>query len=245
MTTTTHRTALVTGANKGIGFETARQLAQQGFTVWLGCRDSGRGEAAAKDLAADGDVRFVQLDVTDTASIQAAQELIAEQSGALDVLINNAGIALGDEEGPPSTVRSETIARTIDVNFYGTLRVTQAFLPLVRKAEAGRIVNLSSSIGSLTLLTAPEQPLAPFGMSYAYSTSKTLVSTLTGWFAVELKDTPVKVNSVCPGVNATDMNGHLGTQHPSEGAKVVVRAATLPPDGPSGSFFDVSGPVEW
>jgi NAD(P)-dependent dehydrogenase (short-subunit alcohol dehydrogenase family) len=245
MTTTAHQTALVTGANKGIGFETARQLAQQGFTVWVGCRDSGRGEAAAKDLAADGDVRFVQLDVTDAVSIQAAQEHIAEHSGALDVLINNAGIALGDQEGPPSTMRSETIEKTLDVNFYGTLRVTQAFLPLVRKAEAGRIVNLSSSMGSLTMLTSPDQPLAPYGMSYAYSTSKTLVSTLTGWFAVELKDTPVKVNSVCPGFNATDMNGNMGTQHPSEGAKVVVHAATLPADGPSGSFFDVSGLVSW
>ncbi|MET0496467.1 MAG: SDR family oxidoreductase [Actinoplanes sp.] len=243
--TTTHQAALVTGANKGIGFETARQLAQQGFTVWLGCRDQGRGETAANELAADGDVRFVHLDVTDTASIQAAREQIAEQSGALDVLINNAGVALGDQEGPPSTVGSETIAKTLDVNFYGTLHVTQAFLPLVRKAEAGRIVNLSSSMGSLTMLTAPEQPLSPFGMSYAYSTSKTLVSTLTAWFAVELKDTPVKVNSVCPGFNATDINGNKGTQHPSEGAKVVVRAATLPAGGPSGTFFDVAGPVGW
>ncbi|GAA2712672.1 SDR family oxidoreductase [Actinoplanes palleronii] len=243
--TTTHKTALVTGANKGIGFETARQLARQGFTVWLGCRDQGRGEAAAKELAADGDVRFVRLDVTDTAGIRAASEHIAEQSGALDVLINNAAIALGDQEGPPSTVGIETIEKTLDVNFYGTLRVTQAFLPLVRKAEAGRIVNLSSSMGSLTMLTAPGQPLAPFGMSYAYATSKTLVSTLTGWFAVELKDTPVKVNAVCPGFNATDMNGNTGTQHPSEGAKVVVRAATLPADGPSGSFFDAAGPVGW
>ncbi|MCD5310624.1 SDR family oxidoreductase [Kineosporia babensis] len=243
--TTTHQTALVTGANKGIGFETARQLAQQGFTVWLGCRDAGRGEAAAKDLAADGDVRFVQLDVTDADSIQAAQEHIADRSGVLDVLINNAGIALGDQEGPASTMRPETIEKTFDVNYYGTLRVTQAFLPLVRKAEAGRIVNLSSSMGSLSMLTAPEQPLAQFGLSYAYATSKTLVSTLTGWLAVELKDTPVKVNSVCPGFNATDMNGNMGTQHPSEGAKVVVQAATLPADGPSGSFFDAGGPVGW
>ncbi|AGZ40723.1 SDR family oxidoreductase [Actinoplanes friuliensis] len=243
--TTTQQTALVTGANKGIGFETARQLAQLGFTVWLGCRDQGRGEAAAKELAADGDVRFVRLDLTDTVSIQAAQEHIAEHSGTLDVLINNAAIALGSQEGPPSTMRPETIEKTLEVNFYGTLHVTQAFLPLVRKAEAGRIVNLSSSMGSLTMLTAPEQPLAPFGVSYAYSSSKTLVSTLTGWLAVELKDTPVKVNSVCPGFNATDLNGNMGTQHPSEGAKVVVRAATLPADGPSGSFFDDAGPVSW
>ncbi|WP_404795422.1 SDR family oxidoreductase [Streptomyces tendae] len=240
---TTHQTALVTGANKGIGFETARQLAQRGLTVWLGCRDQSRGEAAAKALAADGDVRFVRLNVTDIASIQAAREHIAEQSGALDILINNAGIALGDQEGPPSTVGSETIKKTLDVNFYGTLHVTQVFLPLVRKADAGRIVNLGSSMGSLTKLTAPEQP--PFAMAYAYAASKTLANTLTGWFAAELKDTPVKVNSVCPGFNATDLNGNTGTQHPSEGAKVVVRAATLPADGPSGSFFDAAGPVGW
>ncbi|MFC5834790.1 SDR family oxidoreductase [Nonomuraea insulae] len=241
---TTKQTALVTGANKGIGFETARQLAQQGFTVWLGCRHQERGEAAAKELAHEGDVRFVSLDVTDAESVSAAAVHIGDETGALDVLVNNAGVAIGEGEGLPSTVRLETIQHTFDVNFYGALRVTQAFLPLVQKAPAGRIVNVSSTMGSITTLVSPGNPLGQFP-SFAYPTSKTLLNALTGWFAVELADTPIKINSVCPGYNATDLNNNLGTQHPSEGAKVVVRAATLPADGPSGSFFDVNGPLGW
>jgi NAD(P)-dependent dehydrogenase (short-subunit alcohol dehydrogenase family) len=240
----TRRTALVTGANKGLGFETARQLAQLGFTVWLGSRDQGRGESAANELADDGDVRFVSLDVTDAESVSAAATRVGGETGALDVLINNAGVAVGEGEGRPSSVRPETIEQTFDVNFYGALRVTQAFLPLVRKAPAGRIVNVSSTLGSITTLTAPESPLAQFPF-FAYPASKTLLNALTGWLAVELADTPIKVNSVCPGSNATDMNSNPGSQHPSEGAKVVVRAAMLEANGPSGSFFDVSGPVGW
>lgn len=241
---TTKQTALVTGANKGIGFETARQLAQQGFTVWLGCRHKGRGEAAAQELASDGDVRFVGLDVTDTESVRAAAVHIGDETGALDVLVNNAGVAIAEGEGLPSAVRLETIRRTFDVNFYGALRVTQAFLPLVRKAQAGRIVNVSSTMGSITTLVSPGNPLGQFP-AFAYPTSKTLINALTGWFAVELNDTPIKINSVCPGYNATDLNNNRGTQHPSQGAKVVVRAATLPADGPSGGFFDVNGAVGW
>jgi NAD(P)-dependent dehydrogenase (short-subunit alcohol dehydrogenase family) len=242
--TTTRKTALVTGANKGIGFETARQLAQQGFTVWVGSRDHGRGEAAAKELSSDGDIRFVSLDVTDTDSINAVVAAIGEETDALDVLVNNAGIAIGEGEGRPSTVRLETIQHVFDVNFYGALRVTQAFLPLVQKAPAGRIVNVSSTLGSITTLVSPGSPLAQFPF-FAYHTSKTLLNALTGWLAVELQGTPIKVNSVCPGSNATDMNQNPGSQHPSEGARVVVRAATLPADGPTGSFFDVNGPVGW
>ncbi|GAA2412425.1 SDR family NAD(P)-dependent oxidoreductase [Actinomadura vinacea] len=241
---TTKRTALVTGANKGIGFETARQLAQQSFTVWLGCRDQGRGEVAAKELADDGDVRFVGLDVTDTESVRAAVAHISDNIGALDVLVNNAGVAIGEGEGLPSIVRLETIRRTFDVNFYGALRVTQEFSPLVQRAQAGRIVNVSSMMGSITTLVSPDNPLGQFP-AFAYPASKTLINALTGWFAVELNDTPIEINSVCPGYNATDLNNNLGTQHPSQGAKVVVRAATLPADGPSGSFFDVNGPVGW
>lgn len=240
----TKQTALVTGANKGIGFETARQLAQRGFTVWLGSRDQERGESAAKELAYDGDVRFVCLDVTDAESVGAAAMRIGDETGALDVLVNNAGVAVVEGEGLPSTVRLETIQRTFDVNFYGALRVTQAFLPLVRMAQAGRIVNVSSTMGSITTLTSPGNPLGQFP-AFAYPASKTALNALTGWLAVELKDTPTKVNSVCPGYNATDINNNPGAQHPAEGAKVVVRAATLEADGPSGSFFDVNGPVGW
>jgi NAD(P)-dependent dehydrogenase (short-subunit alcohol dehydrogenase family) len=243
--TSSQRTALVTGANKGIGFETARQLAQEGFTVWLGARDQGRGEAAEKELADDGDVRFVRLDVTDEDSIRAAAERVGDETGALDVLVNNAAVAFEDEEGHPSAVRVDTVQRTFDANFLGAMRVTQAFLPLVRQARAGRIVNVSSTMGSLTTKVSAEHLLEQFPPVFAYSASKTALNSLTAWLAVELRDTPIKVNSVCPGYNATDMNNHRGTQHPSVGAKVVVGAATLPADGPSGSFLDVDGTVGW
>ncbi len=234
----------MTGANKGIGFETARQLAQLGYTVWLGARDAHRGEIAVKQLASDGDVRLVSLDITDEHSVQAAASRVEQETGALDVLINNAAVGYGDEEGLPSAVTPDMVTRTFDVNVIGSLRVTQAFLPLVRRSPSGRIVNVSSTMGSLGALTAPGSPLAAWA-SFGYASSKTALNALTGWLAVELADTPVKVNSVCPGYNATDMNNHQGTQPPSEGAKTVVRAATLGSDGPTGSFFDVNGPVPW
>ena len=236
--------ALVTGADKGIGFETVRRLAQLGFAVWLGSRDQERGDVAATELAADGDVRVVQLDVTDAESVTAAAGRVARESGALDVLVNNAGIANPDGEGVPSTVRLETIQQDFDVNFYGALRVTQAFLPLVRKARAGRIVNVSSTMGSIGELDSPGS-LVTRHPAFAYPSSKTALNSLTGWLAVELHDTPIKVNSVCPGFNATDLTYVSGTQPRSEGAKGVLWAATLPADGPTGGFFNVRGPMPW
>ena len=244
--TTPQQTALVTGANKGIGFETARQLARQGFTVWIGARDQARGEAAEKELSDAGDVRFVSLDVTDDDSVAAAARRIEQETG-LDVLVNNAGVAFAEVDGRPSTVPLDVLQRTFDVNVHGALRVTQAFLPLVRRSPAGRIVNVSSTLGSTGTVVHPANP---FGQvpSFAYPASKAALNALTGWLAVELRDTAVKVNSVCPGFNATDMNdgpGTVGAQHPAEGAKVVVHAATLPADGPTGSFLDVNGVVPW
>lgn len=244
----TKKAALVTGANKGIGLEVARQLAQQGFVVWLGCRDEARGVAAARELASDGDVRFVRLDVTDDASVRAAAVRVGEASGALDVLVNNAAILLGGEDGHPGGVSLDVVQRTFDANFYGALRVTQAFLPLVRKARAGRVVNVSSTMGSITAVSDEHGPLAQLLSAYpnfAYAASKSALNALTAWLAVELRGTAVKVSSVCPGYNATDMNNHQGTQHPSEGARVVVRAATLGADSASGSFFDANGAVGW
>jgi NAD(P)-dependent dehydrogenase (short-subunit alcohol dehydrogenase family) len=243
----TKRTALVTGANKGIGLEVARQLAERGFTVWLGCRDEVRGVAAVKALAKAGDARLLPLDVTDEGSVQAAAARIGREIGALDVLVNNAGILL-EADGAPSQRPLDTIQRTFDVNFYGALRVTQAFLPLVRAADAGRIVNVSSTMGSISALTAPDSPLAPLLAQYpnfAYAASKTALNSLTAWLALELAGTPIKVNAVCPGYNATDMNHHAGVLHPSEGAKVVVHAAMLGADGPNGAFLDASGTVGW
>lgn len=244
---TTKQTALVTGANKGIGFETAQQLAERGFTVWLGCRDEERGVAAAKSLAKAGDVRYVRLDVNDDASVRAAAERIGAESPALDVLVNNAAILIA-EDGLPGALSLDAVARTFEPNFYGVLRVTQAFLPLVKKAKAGRIVNVSSTMGSLTALSDPNSILAPLLTQYpnfAYAASKSALNALTAWLNVELAGTPIKVNAVCPGYNATDMNQHTGVLHPSEGAKVVVNAATLGEDGPRGSFLDANGTVGW
>jgi len=241
------QTALVTGANKGIGLEVARQLAERGFTVWIGCRDEVRGVAAAKELAKAGDVRFVQLDVTDDASVRAAAASIGKDTPVLDVLVNNAAVLL-EADGPPSSRSLEVVQRTFDVNFYGPLRVTQAFLPLVRESKDGRIVNVSSTMGSLTALMDPNSalaPLVPQFPNFAYAASKTALNALTAWLAHELAGTRIKVNALCPGFNSTDMNHHTGTLHPSEGAKVVVRAATFGADGPTGSFFDAAGAVDW
>ena len=244
---TNKKTALVTGANKGIGFETARQLAQQGFLVWLGSRDAGRGEKAAKELAKEGDVRFVSLDVTDDASVRAAAARISEETGALDVLVNNAAIiAAGD--GLPSAATIDSIERTFETNLLGAIRVTQAFLPLVKRSSAGRIVNVSSSMGSVATLSMAESPLTPYLAAFpnfAYAASKTALGAFTAWLAFELKDTAIKVNALCPGFNATDMNNHTGTLHPSEGAKLAVRAATFDASGPTGTFFNADGAVGW
>lgn len=243
---TTKRTALITGANRGIGLETARQLAEAGYTVWIGSRDLDRGRAAADALSAHGDVRAVALDVTDAATVTSAAAEVQAAHGSLDVLVNNAAVAVGAGESPPSTVAFETIQKNLDVNFFGALRVIQTFLPLVRKSPDGRIVNVSSTIASLGTRTQAGSVLEAYPASvYPYPASKTALNTITAWLATELADTPIKVNSVCPGVNQTDGNPDPAGQHPSEGAKVVVRAATLPADGPTGTFFDVNGPVPW
>ena len=184
--------------------------------MWLGSRDQERGESAAKDLADEGDVRFVGLDVTDEQSVGAAAARVGDETGALDVLVNNAGVAIAEGEALPSTVRPETIQRAFDVNFYGALRVTQAFLPLVRTARAGRIVNVSSTLGSITTLVSPANP---FGHGrfpiFAYPASKTLLNALTGWLAVELKDTPIKVKL---GVPRVQLHGY--GQQPGSAASI-------------------------
>ena len=236
--------ALVTGGNKGVGKEIARQLAEAGLTVWLGSRDLERGELAAQELAAAGDVRVLSLDVTDEVSVAAAAARVEQESGVLDVLVNNAGTSFPQDEAFPSSIALKTIRDDFEVNFYGPLRVIQAFLPLVRNAEAGRVVNVSSTMGSLTVLSAPNSPLVGAPV-FAYPASKTALNSLTAWLAAELRNTAIKVNSVCPGMNATDMNSNPDAQHPSHGAEVAVRAATLPADGPTGTFFDLNGPVPW
>ena len=181
--------------------------------------------------------------MSDEANLTAATTRVEEQSGVLDVLIDNAGTVSG-ADAPPSAVPLETVRDVFDVNFHGPLRVIRAFLPLVLRATAGRVVNVSSTTGSLATLTAPDNPLVQ-APCFAYPASKTALNSLTVWLAAELRDTVIKVNSVCPGIDATDINSDPSGQHPSEGAEVAVRAALLPADGPTGTFLDVSGPVPW
>ena len=235
--------ALVTGANKGIGKEIARQLGAQGLTVLVGARDLGRGEEAATELKASGaNSHAVRLDVTDEASIAEAARRIEEEFGGLDVLVNNAAIA--QDSVPPSQLDMATLRRTFETNVFGVVAVTQAMLPMLRKSSAGRIVNLSSGLGSLAQNSDPNWAFDSVNL-LAYNSSKTALNAVTVQFAKELRDTPIKVNAADPGYTATDMNGHSGTRTVEQGATAAVRLATLPDDGPTGSFFDEDGVVPW
>jgi NAD(P)-dependent dehydrogenase (short-subunit alcohol dehydrogenase family) len=236
--------ALVTGANKGIGFEVARQLAVSGCTVLLGARNTALGEGAAARLQAEGgDVRYLAIDLTDPATIAAAANRIDADFGRLDILINNAGIvAPGD--GTPSAGSLDAIERTLRVNFIGSVAVTQAMLPLLRRAPFARIVNVSSGLGSLTQNADPANPHA--AVKYlGYSASKAALNMLTAQLAYELRDAAIKVNSADPGYTATDLNGHRGTQTIPEGAAETIRLALLPDDGPTGTYSDSKGIVPW
>lgn len=238
------RVALVTGANKGIGFETARQLAHRGMTVLIGARDERRGEEAAAKLRGEGaDARFLSLDVNDPATHEAARRSIEDEFGRLDILINNAGIALESTQ-KPSTVNAETLRKTFDTNFFGTIAVTQALLPLIRKSDYGRIVNVSSGLGSLTLHGDPAWEFYEV-KPLAYNASKTALNAFTVMLAHELKDTSIKVNSADPGFTATDLNNHQGYKTVEQGASVIVDLATSPADGASGGYFDDQGVLPW
>ena len=236
--------ALVTGANKGIGLEVARQLAASGCTVLLGARNQALGEEAAARLAAEGlDVRYLAIDLTDPATIAAAASRIEADFGRLDILVNNAGIATPGD-GPPSASSLDAIERTLRVNFMGHVAATQAMLPLLRKAPSARIVNVSSGLGSLTLNGDPTWPHAD--VKYlGYSASKAALNMMTVQLAYELRDTAIKVNSADPGYTATDLNGHRGTQTIPEGAAEAIRLALLPDDGPTGTYSDKDGIVPW
>jgi NAD(P)-dependent dehydrogenase (short-subunit alcohol dehydrogenase family) len=238
-----HRVALVTGANKGIGLEIARQLARRGHTVYIGARDAARGREAAEKLRAEGlDARPLALDVTDDTSVAAAAAALEKEPGRLDVLVNNAGLAIDD--GPPSGVPMDVLRRTYETNVFGVVRVTQALLPLLRRSEAGRIVNLSSSLGSIGRNSDPSWPFASVKL-LAYNSSKSALNAITVQLAWELRDTKLKVNAADPGYVATDMNRHRGVRTVEQGAATPVRLATLAADGPSGGFFDDAGPVPW
>jgi NAD(P)-dependent dehydrogenase (short-subunit alcohol dehydrogenase family) len=242
--------ALVTGANKGIGLQIAKDLAGRGFTVLVGSRDVKNGESAAKSVGADA--RAVQLDVTDKASITAAADRIRKEFGRLDVLVNNAGIShTGKAEplaelvkrGRPSVTSLDEVRAIFETNVFGVVAVTQAMLPLLREAKGARIVNVSSSTGSLTLNSDPANPRrAMFG---AYSWSKTALNAVTVAFAAELESTGIKVNGACPGFTATDLNNFEGTRTVEQAAKEPVRLALLDANGPTGTVSNDEGIVPW
>ncbi len=233
--------ALVTGANKGIGYEIARQLGAAGATVLLGARDPGRGKAAAATLQ---DAHPILLDVTDPASIDAAATWIEATHGRLDILVNNAGIAI-DREYRPSTVPLDTLRATYETNVFGVVAVTNAMLPLLRRSPAGRIVNLSSGLASLTLASQPDPPWGRDLIYLAYMSSKTALNALTVQYANELRDTAILVNAADPGYCATDLNGGQGFQSAAEGARIAVELATLPAGGASGTVQSSLGIIPW
>jgi NAD(P)-dependent dehydrogenase (short-subunit alcohol dehydrogenase family) len=244
MTDSSTKVALITGANKGIGFEVARQLAKCGCTVLLGARSSDLGERAAAQLRSeDLDVRFVELDLARQETIAAASRRIETDFGKLDILVNNAGIA-DQADGPPSTANVDAVERTLKTNFLGALSVTQVMLPLVRKSSQGRIVNVSSGLGSLTFHGDPAWEYASVKF-IGYCASKAALNMLTVQLAYELRDTPIKVNSADPGYTATDLNGNRGIQTVEQGAAETLRLALLPEVGPTGGFFATSGPNPW
>ena len=242
--TTQNKVALVTGANKGIGFEIARGLGAQGITVIVGARDAKLGQSAADQLREEGiDAQSVTLDVLDEASIAAAADAIDQQFGKLDILVNNAGISL--ERGQkPSDSSAAYLRDTYATNVIGVVSVTNALLPLLRKSPSGRIVNQSSSMGSLGLAAAPNSPFADLNL-LAYNSSKAALNSVTIEYAKELRGTSIKINASDPGYVATDLNRHQGYKTPQQGAVAAIRLATLPDDGASGTFQNETESVDW
>ncbi|MFG3339051.1 SDR family oxidoreductase [Glycomyces sp. NPDC048151] len=233
----TTKTVLVTGANKGIGFHIARALGEQGYTVFVGARSEERGEQAATQLREEGlDARFLHLDVTDPAVVNAAAKHVKDEFGSLDALVNNAGIALADGGWNTSELTVETTRKVFETNVIGVVSVTNAFLPLIRESAAGRIVNVSSEVGSFGFTTDPNQPFAGMQVG-AYGASKAALNMLTTSYAIELKETPIKINAMTPGFTKTDLNENKGWRAPEISAKVAVDLATLNEDGPHGGFF--------
>lgn len=240
---TTTKTAVVTGANKGIGREIARRLAT-GFKVWLGARDAGRGMTAAQELRAEGlDVQWLALDVTQDDSVAAAAKTVGAESPGLDVLVNNAGIAI-NYELPPSEQHLADIRATYEVNVFGPIRVTQAFLPLLLAAPAARIVMVSSSTGSIGRALDSGTPNHAVNL-LGYGSSKTALNAITVAFARELAPSGIKINAAAPGYTATDLNGFKGHRTVQQAAEIVIHLATLDADGPNAGYFNDDGPLPW
>jgi NAD(P)-dependent dehydrogenase (short-subunit alcohol dehydrogenase family) len=240
----TQKIALVTGANKGIGKEIARQLGAAGFVVVLGSRDLDRGEAAAKELVAEGhEVVAVQLAVTDESSVSAAAEWVDQRYGRLDVLVNNAGIIPAGDDAV-SRVQSDVLRAAFETNVIGLVSVTRAMLPLLRRGEGARVVNLSTALASFAEVSNPESPYSTMLM-LGYNSSKVAVNMVTVMLANELRGSGILVNAADPGNCATDMGGWDAARTPAQGAAVAVGLATLPADGPTGGVYAEEGRLSW
>lgn len=229
-------TILITGANKGLGRETARRLIAAGHTVYVGSRDEQRGKEAAAELGA----RPLVIDVTSDESVAAAVAQVRAEAGHLDVLVNNAGIT--GERVPPAETTAGHLQTVYETNVFGVVRVTHAFLPLLEASDAPVIVNVSSGMGSLAVTTDPARFESTI-VALAYPSSKSAVNMITTQYAKAFPS--IRINAVDPGYTSTDLNQHRGTQTVEEGAEIIVRMATIGPDGPTGGFFDVHGPVPW
>jgi NAD(P)-dependent dehydrogenase (short-subunit alcohol dehydrogenase family) len=246
MSDTTAKIALITGANKGIGLETAKQLGKLGVTILVGARDLARGEAAAEVLRGIGvDARAIKLDVVNAADRTSAAKFIEQQFGRLDILINNAGVLL-DPRGAnqTSTTPSALLHETFETNFFAVVELTQTLLPLLRKSAAGRIVNLSSILASLKLHATEGSPIYN-SKTFAYDASKAALNSFTIHLAHELRDTRIKVNSAHPGWVKTEMGGDGAQMEIVDGARTSVQLATLPDDGPTGTYVHMGEPLPW
>lgn len=243
------KVAFITGGNRGIGLETARELGKMGASVVIGARDSVKGEAAATILRTEGiEATSLQFDVTVAEDRQTAYEFFEKQYGKLDILINNAGVQKEVEHLSPmnesSMVTPDVLRETFDANFFSLVELTQQLLPLIRKAPAGRIVNLSSVLGSLTLHANPASPIYNVKL-LAYNTSKAAVNSFTIHLAHELMDTPIKVNSAHPGWVKTEIGGKYADMDVKESSRTSVKLATLPEDGPTGKFYHEDDELPW
>jgi NAD(P)-dependent dehydrogenase (short-subunit alcohol dehydrogenase family) len=246
------KVAFITGANRGLGLETARELGKQGIAVVLGSRNSKKGEVAAAKLRDEGiKAESLGFDITKPQDHQKAYDYFAKKYGYLDILVNNAGVWRESDTSSPSSVPKpasavspEILRETFDTNFFATVASTQKLLPHIRKAREGRIVNVSSILGSLTLHADPASPIYAFKV-FAYDASKAALNAFTVHLAHELRDTKIKVNSAHPGWVKTDMGGPNATMEVSEGGKTSAQLATLPEDGPTGGFYHLGQPVPW
>lgn len=242
----TTRIAFITGGNRGLGLETARGLGKQGITVVIGVRDLAKGDSAVQTLKQEGiNAEAILFDALKPATFQDVYKYLDSKYGKLDILVSNAGVSLRPLFGNNASTASQDLLRqTFDVNFFSVIELTQVLLPLIRKAPAGRIVNLSSVLGSLGVHQMSDSPIAQ-AKELAYNASKTALNAFTVHLADELKDTPIKVNSAHPGWVKTDMGGAEAPMEVSEGGKTSVQLATLPADGPTGGFFHLGEPLPW